>query len=871
MAGKTRRASVSRTQSRTHPGQGPTRESLPGGMLSRYLADLLRGEYPNLDKQLIQRVVKGGANAELQYLNELIQTMWDEIGILHEEREVVSQYIKYDRAAKRDHAERLAQLILLRTQFLGLLLTREQHVKRIRSMLRGAGIIRRSFITSLDELRLLTIKIVEIVASVYLCTGKKSELYTLGFDAPRGQDILRNILTEELFTPDVMAYIVEKFVGRPDLMDQFVATEMTYAQGISEPNLRLSDLHTGEAMLQTRGHEFRLVPKASPATKIFAHGTRAPIEDVVEPEILTANSPTSRNSQRMSVESLMNSANNLQYFLDLPCSGAALASLMFLMGGKPSGVQPHVGVELHTTLLQLMPGALVDPAHTAGIGADKAVEVILEYFSTTKQLTHYLQPLPACPDFVVRRAAMVDKDFVFSVLLLDPFCYYADLERKRMMIDPKEALTPLSPLPRTEGEYSVVPTSLRATKRAQLRLATIPSGTSPLQEERPAPFYKYRSPYLQLQSMPDLRSAPLTAPSTATTIDKSKVVQSQRTQRGEARNVDLYREIDMISIERSKGTRISEGGARVPSPNSRSTRSKRSLVEATTVTRSIAQMTSAKTSSGSSGGTTRRSQSRSRSIKKAKRIQMHDQSIQSSEQPIPPSAPGPPPASFSEREEHGEIVTHLITEEVTAVIPIEEDEVYETESPTKDTVVYMPCQDESVPSSREAAAIVNEVLDGYDEGFDETPSALESRKDSPKRETVHIPVVIESQVFAEIGEPSQDYLVEDGRLRPSPKIAQHPSVDGRPCSRGIGRVAPCVSTTPPRPQDPYTDPSAEVDVADDLLEAQPVVDLPNEGDPIIASGYEADFAESFSNEEDIAAADAVLHSVLGRQAIPAGQ
>lgn len=842
-------------------------------MLSRYLADLLKGEYPNLDKQLVQRVVKGGANAELQYLNELIQTMWDEIGILHEEREVVSQYIKYDRAAKRDHAERLAQLILLRTQFLGLLLTREQHVKRIRSMLRGAGIIRRSFITSLDELRLLTIKIIEIIASVYLCTGKKSELYTLGFDAPRGQDVLRNILTEELFTPDVMAYIVEKFVGRPDLVEQFVATEMTYARGAPEPNLRLSDLHTGEAGLQTRGHEFRLVPKASPVTKIFAHGTRAPIEDVVEPEILTANSPISRNSQRMNVESLMNSANNLQYFLDLPCSGSALASLMFLVGGKPSGVQPHVGVELHATLLQLMPGALVDPAHTAGIGADKAIEVILEYFSTTKQLTHYLQPLPACPDFVVRRAAMVDKDFVFSVLLLDPFCYYADLERKRMMIDPKEALTPLSPLPRTEGEYNVVPTSLRTTKRAQLRLATLPSSASPLQEDKPAPFYKYRSPYLQLQSMPDLRSAPLTAPSsTTTTTDKSKIVQSQRTQRGEARNVDLYREIDMISIERSKGTRISEGGARVPSPNSRSTRNKRSLVEATTVTRSVVQMTATKTSSGSSGGTARRSQSRSRSLKKAKRTQMHDQSVQSIEQPVPPSAPGPPPASFSDREEHehGEVVTQLTTEVVT-IIPIEEEDACETESPTKDTVVYMPYQDESVPSSREAAAIVNDALDGYDEGFDETPSVLESRKDSPKRETVHIPVVIESRVFAEIGEPSQDYLVEDGRLRPSPKIAQHASIDGRPCSRGVGRVAPCTSTTPPQPQDLHTDTSAEADVTDDLLEAQPVIDLPNESSPIVASGYEADFAESFSNEEDIAAADAVLHSVLGRQAIPAGQ
>lgn len=412
-----------------------------GRSLRHYLTMIMKHQklYGKLDKELIRLILRDGPQAESQNMSLIIKTLWNEIGIQLAEREMTAQYIKSSTTAKRAYAERLAWFLLLRTRFIGLLSARDQHVRRIRSMVNSNGILRRSFITSFDEIRIITLSLIEICLNIYMCTGKKHEPYKLGFDAPRGQDILGGILAEELFSPDIMAYISEKYIDRPDLVEKFVmsTTDRLATSNINNMNrtLNLSDLSPPPRAMTS--------PSQDPRDKLV---DSYHIQDVYELDLSSQNLQTEKT-----IAMLLNVAATLTQLLDLPCTIESLASLMFLTGARPANIASHVGSDLIQMFNTLMPEALLDPTRYIEVSPDQTIDALLEYFSGQKRLTRYLIPYPHTSEFVRRRAASLDQYFVFSLLIFDKFRHNAEAECHRRMNDAKAAISPLDKYPRSRS------------------------------------------------------------------------------------------------------------------------------------------------------------------------------------------------------------------------------------------------------------------------------------------------------------------------------------------------------------------------------------------------------------------------------------
>lgn len=409
--------------------------------LRYYLTMIMKRQklYGKLDTELIRLILRDGPQAESQNMSLIIKTLWNEIGIQLAEREVTAQYIRSSSAAKRAYAERLAWFLLLRTRFIGLLSARDQYVRRIRSMVNSGGILRRSFITSFDEIRLITLALIEICLKIYICTGKRHEPYKLGFDAPRGQDILGAILAEELFNPDIMTYISEKYIDRPDLIEKFVITA-TDRSAIPDDNtmnktLNLSDLSPPPRTMAS--------PSQNPRDKLV---DSYHIHDIYELDLSSHDSRAEKT-----VAMLLNVSATLTQLLELPCTVESLASLMFLTGARPANIQSHVGSDLIQVFGNLMPGALVDPARYIEASPDQTIDALLEYFSGHKRLTRYLMPYPHTSEFVRRRAASLDQYFVFSLLIFDKFRHNAEAECQRRMSDAHAAISPLDKYPRSRS------------------------------------------------------------------------------------------------------------------------------------------------------------------------------------------------------------------------------------------------------------------------------------------------------------------------------------------------------------------------------------------------------------------------------------
>lgn len=436
--------------------------------LRHYLTLIMKHQklYGKLDKELIRLILRDGPQAETQNMSLIIKTLWNEIGIQLAEREAAAQYIKSSPTAKRAYAERLAWFLLLRTRFIGLLSARDQHVRRVRSMVNSGGILRRSFITSFDEIRVITLALIEICLNIYMCTGKRHEPYKLGFDAPRGQDILGAILAEELFNPDIMTYISEKYIDRQDLIEKFVisAAERSALPDDNNMNrtLNLSDLSPPPRAMTS--------PSQNPRDKLV---DSYHIQDIYELDLSAHSSQTEKT-----IAMLLNVSATLAQLLELPCTTESLASLMFLTGARPANIQSHVGSDLVEMFSNLMPGALTDPAHYIEVSPDQTIDALLEYFSGHKRLTRYLVPYPHTTEFARRRAASLDQYFVFSLLIFDKFRHNAEAECQRRMTDANVAISPLDKYPRSRSnsrqQKSVYSRAISAHKKENnLQLQTM--------------------------------------------------------------------------------------------------------------------------------------------------------------------------------------------------------------------------------------------------------------------------------------------------------------------------------------------------------------------------------------------------------------